>query len=81
MPVLCADVNSGFGLQRLPGTDEWTRITHPSIGNAAPYVKQKYSADVVLKMIRDYDLVAVNTHRGAGPTYYGNASNPSQLDF
>ena len=36
VPVLCADVNSGFGLQRSPGTDEWTRIKDPFIRSAAP---------------------------------------------
>eukprot|EP00959_Pyramimonas_sp_CCMP1952_P126024 2635251-Pyramimonas_sp.AAC.1 len=81
LPIVCLDLNSGFGLQRAPGQEEWTAISSQCIGSAAPAVRQRYAADILLPLLEQLDLVPINTFRGGGPTFYSSTGTSSQLDF
>eukprot|EP00959_Pyramimonas_sp_CCMP1952_P316355 6621481-Pyramimonas_sp.AAC.1 len=62
------DLNSGFGLQKISGSDQWMHVHDDRFGNLEVPVKQRYAAYVMLRLIQDLDLVLVNLHIGEGPT-------------
>eukprot|EP00959_Pyramimonas_sp_CCMP1952_P345649 7238674-Pyramimonas_sp.AAC.1 len=74
-------LNSGFGLQKISGSEQWMRVHDERLGNRDVPVGQRYAADGMLRLIQDLDLVPVNLHIGKGPTYYGTAGSKSKLDY